>query len=48
MAGPKTLTDLLNVLREVLLIDKVLISQSAAMNFQNHLHPWTTLAKDVS
>jgi hypothetical protein len=24
-------------------IDKVLISQSASMNFQNHLHPWTTL-----
>jgi hypothetical protein len=35
-------------MREVSFIDKILISQSASMNFQNHLHPWTNLMFETS
>jgi hypothetical protein len=37
------LFDLLNFLRKVSFIDKVLISQSASLIFLIRLHPWTTL-----
>jgi hypothetical protein len=40
VAGPlRMLTNLPNFLREVLFIDKGLISKDPSMNFQNHLHP---------
>jgi hypothetical protein len=39
---------LLIFLRELSFIDKVLISQSASINFQNYLHPWTTIMNHIS
>jgi hypothetical protein len=38
---------LLHFFREVSFKDKILISESAQMNFNNHLYQWTTLVHTV-